>query len=758
MKILLIDDDPALRENLALFFQQKGYPFVQAPKGATAFDIARQHPIGVIISSQEMQDMDGIELCRSLREGKKDNYIYYIQLTKKDDKEKRLAGYHQGVDSYLTNPPDLEELEALVQVGMRMAGFKTMQPAPKIPERIKRKDICDYDILFARIALERKLITKESLAKVFSFQKKKKKSGHIIPIDEILLEKKIISANKITNLHGAAEWQFGKKFGNIVLKKGFATQEQVHKALKEQAAEFKACQRYKRTGDILVANAVITKEQRDLIRCEMKRKTPSFAPSLESNNKPTVQQCTEELITLMVSDNKLEAHIRLNTDTPGKIIPDDIAKFLKKNNIIYGVASLEQITAFLTTCSGGDKVFLAAKGKPAALGCDGSIHYHFETDHLKAGTVNKDGTIDYRERGESPRVQRNDLLAIKIPMKSGKPGIDVHNNPIPVADPNDIHLKCGQGTLVSENGLGVYAAIGGQPNLTVAGDLSVFAELVIDSDVDFNTGNIDFDGNVVVKGAVIDGFTIKCGNITAQEICGAKIFAIGNVTVSGGIIRSDIKAEGDVNAKFITNSNIKSFGNIKVHKEVIDSKIRSSGSFIAAQGKIISSFISAKMGFESAQVGSDTSNPCRIHVGMDENIKKRIQEFNYSINNKKLILETLQKNYEKAIKQQEAIHFNDQEVLDENITEDLENIKKIIKEIESISDEKIALLNWSKEERGIPLIQVKGSICQGTKIFGIHSLITPTETIRNVFIREIKKSNADSWEMMISDPKGSVNS
>ncbi len=729
MNILLIDDDPASRERLADFFQKKGYPFVQASNGKIAIDIARQHPISIIISSQEMRDMDGIELCRIIREEQKGNYIYCIMQAKENEKKRRLPGYLQGIDSYITNPADLEELEALVRVGMRIAGFVTLQPAKKepaqtqvlpgqngnakgtekkipmekFPLQIKRKDIRNHDISnsdisFARIALEQKLITKELLAKVFSFQKKEKVLGNMISI-----------------------------------------------------------------GDIFVANKTITKEQCDIIRCEMKN-IKSFDGGKESIK---------------------------NFTTP----------------------SLEQIAAFLNVAVDEEKAFLVARGKPATLGRDASIEYHFDTDHLKAGAVNEDGNIDFRERGERPRVQRDDLLATKLPMESGKPGIDVNGNPILVPDTKDIALKCGEGTRLSENGLEVYATIDGQPNLTLAGDLSVFAELIINGDVDFNTGNIDFDGNVVVKGAIIDGFTIKCGNLNAKEIFGAKIFAIGDVQVSGGIIRTQIKAEGKVTAKFIMNSNIKSFGSVLVDKEVIDSKIRSSGNFIATRGKIISSFISAKMGFESLEIGSDASNPCRINVGMDENIKKRIQALNYTITGKRQILENFQKNYEKESKQQETIHlkiselvhiqnhlileqqslndqieeskqrgvsngidriqakllvlkaetdalddqanifFKNQEMLDEKITEGLENIKNIIKEIETISDEKEAIRKWSKEERGIPVIKVKGSISQGTHMFGIYSSIIPKETIRNVFIMESKQTDADRWEMMILESK-----
>lgn len=178
-----------------------------------------------------------------------------------------------------------------------------------------------------------------------------------------------------------------------------------------------------------------------------------------------------------------------------------------------------------------------------------------------------------------------------------------------------------------------------------------------------------------------------------------------------------------------------------------------------------------------------------------------------------IILENLQKNYEKESKQQETIHlkiselaqiqdhliseqqslndqiaeskqrgvsdgidriqakllvlkakadalddqvnncFKNQEMLDEKITEGLENIKNIIKEIETISDEKQALMKWSNEESGIPVIKVKGSISHGTKMFGIYSSIILRETIRNIFIKESKQTDADRWEMLILESK-----
>ncbi len=86
MNILLIDDDPASRGSLVDFFQKKGYLFVQASNSRIAIDIARQHPITIIIYFQEMRNMEGIALCRNIREEQKDNYIYCIMLTKENEK------------------------------------------------------------------------------------------------------------------------------------------------------------------------------------------------------------------------------------------------------------------------------------------------------------------------------------------------------------------------------------------------------------------------------------------------------------------------------------------------------------------------------------------------------------------------------------------------------------------------------------------------------------------------------------------------
>ncbi len=724
MTILLVDNDAASNLILADFLDNKGYACLRAADAEQALDYVTKHAIRIVVYNRQASDTDGLDLCRSIRSRKTGHYIYFIMVAQKDNKNEKLEGFKQGVDAFITAPVDVDKLEALVHVGLRISGFtmpKTVKTNLPGKDTEKKQIVPDYDIPFARIALEKNFITKEQLAKAFSFQKKEQLAGG----------RKWIPKDSTITLH-------------------------------------------KQTADILVAQGAITQEQRDMIRREMEKKSEAVSDASQMRDISS-----EAPFQVVISKDRLEARLVFNPAFLEKITPDAVAKALAGKDIQFGMADIETQINTLKSAFKETLSFVAAKGRPAVPGKDAFIVFHFDTNYLKPGKIDTDGNMDYRERGRIPKVQAGDLLAAKIPMKTGEPGIDIYNNPIPAPEAQDVQLQCGQGARLSDDGMELYAQIDGQPHVAVGGAVCVFAELTIDGDVNFTTGNIDFDGNVIVKGSVKNGFSVKCGHLFATEISGAAIFALGDVIVSEGISNADIKTEGDVKARFVTGSNIKSFGSVMIDKEIIDSKIRSSAKFLSERCKIISSFVSAKMGIAAKQIGTDVSSACRIHAGMDENVKKRIQAFGHAINDKKKILETVQKRYEKQSKKQRAVHrkifelaqhqersasnteaanalareldlcFRDQEILEEQIAQDLAAIEALVAEIETIGKEKEAILIWSREEKGDPVITVSGPVIQGTQLYGIYTSFIPKETIRNVTIREIKDPETDTWQMII---------
>ncbi|RZB35898.1 MAG: hypothetical protein SRB2_02696 [Desulfobacteraceae bacterium Eth-SRB2] len=107
-----------------------------------------------------------------------------------------------------------------------------------------------------------------------------------------------------------------------------------------------------------------------------------------------------------------------------------------------------------------------AEGKPPESGKDEHIKYYFETDSLKVGAIKEGGAIDFKDRGDVPNVKEGDLLVEKIPVVEGKAGKDVYGSPIPPQKPNDIKLKNGKGTKISDDRIKIIAKIDGIPEIS----------------------------------------------------------------------------------------------------------------------------------------------------------------------------------------------------------------------------------------------------------------------------------------------------
>lgn len=699
------------------------------------------------------------------------------------------------------------------------------------------ENITRYDQILTRIAFSNKLISKEQLAKAFSVQKKLEASGTKLPIDEIFLKYKMIPQVMVEDLRTATKRSFSKGFGSRALKKGFVTKGQIDTALGLQAKQFNETRSCNFIGEIMVSEGMITEEQRQVVLLEMEKAAPRpqrgtdagaslgktknrLENKAEQQDAPAAPVSEEELdnnqeeersVRLVISEDRLQARIVLSGDFRQPFEMDEIDDLLEDKGIDYSLVDTEKVNAFLQTATKEHNELVIAAGKKPIPGTDAVITYLFDTDYLGAGRVHEDGTIDYKDRGEVPHVSSGDLIAEKTPSVEGREGMDVFGEAIPVPEPEDKELICDSGVTLSADGLQAFANVEGQPNVTVTGKLSVFDEFQVAGDVDYQTGNIAFDGNINVQGAVKDGFSVTGGNLTASEVQEARIHLKGNLTVNGGIFGATIQTEGSVVAKYIKNANIKSYGDVIVGKEILDSKIRTSGKCIVEQGKIISSLVTAKEGIEAKQIGTDVSPPCTIKVGQDEHIRKIIQGFDYTIQYKRQRLERDQEKYEKLLGEQKTIHARIaelaqgqernqmlektlQEKVDagdvhgaggekekltqalrqvrenadkletvladmfakqDNILEDISawrsKIEYGVKEIETAGREKHDIMEWAKKEPGNPVVAVKNEIHGGTRIICPHVSIVLEDTEKNVLIREISYGELEKkWKIELS--------
>ena len=129
MKILVVDDDPAVRESLRRSLIFNGYSIVLAADGEEALDKVQSERPDMAILDVMMPKLDGLEVCRELRSQGDD--IPILLLTARDSVSERVAGLDAGADDYLTKPFALEELLArtrsLVRRAARPAAVDTQQ-------------------------------------------------------------------------------------------------------------------------------------------------------------------------------------------------------------------------------------------------------------------------------------------------------------------------------------------------------------------------------------------------------------------------------------------------------------------------------------------------------------------------------------------------------------------------------------------------------------------------------------------------------
>jgi two-component system response regulator MprA len=124
VRILVVDDDAAVRDSLARTLRFEGYQVQTADDGRQALDAVRANEPDAVILDVSMPVLDGLEACRELRSG--GAVVPVLMLTARDSVGDRVAGLDAGADDYLVKPFALQELLARVRALLR----RSMLAAP----------------------------------------------------------------------------------------------------------------------------------------------------------------------------------------------------------------------------------------------------------------------------------------------------------------------------------------------------------------------------------------------------------------------------------------------------------------------------------------------------------------------------------------------------------------------------------------------------------------------------------------------------
>ena len=139
MKILVVDDEQAVRESLRRSLRFNGYEVLTANDGLEAVETVRAENPELLILDLMMPNMDGLEVCRTLRSEGWDRPI--LVLTARDGVSDRVAGLDAGADDYLPKPFALEELLARVRSLVRRASADSIAAEAPVESKLSFEDL-----------------------------------------------------------------------------------------------------------------------------------------------------------------------------------------------------------------------------------------------------------------------------------------------------------------------------------------------------------------------------------------------------------------------------------------------------------------------------------------------------------------------------------------------------------------------------------------------------------------------------------------
>jgi uncharacterized protein len=329
-------------------------------------------------------------------------------------------------------------------------------------------------------------------------------------------------------------------------------------------------------------------------------------------------------LLLLASTDRLTASVQMVKSAARAVCPfEKVVELVHGSKVRLSRDEDARLPALARTVIRDGRPTVVAKGTPAEAWKDIDWLIPIGISSLRDYS---DETVDLHEVSQFINVRAGQALC-ELPL-APKDGLDVLGQNIPApACP----FQLGERVAMDPERRSRVVAV--EPGCVrfVGGRLSVEQHLEVPGDLDFKTGNIDFFGDVTVRGSVLDGFHIKSAkNIVIDGTVGvATIEAAGNLTIKGGVNgghKGRLVSGGNLQAHYLHMVSVECGGDVLVDIECHDSTVLAAGRVCVSRGGIVGGKVVAGTEVSAGFVGAEMCVPTTVHAGYQGGLDAQVEK------------------------------------------------------------------------------------------------------------------------------------
>ena len=327
----------------------------------------------------------------------------------------------------------------------------------------------------------------------------------------------------------------------------------------------------------------------------------------------------------------------------GSLTEEEVLEVLREREVIFGF-QMENLRSMVSEPLYEQEI-IAAQGEEPVIGSAQKLKFFFNTQLAKPYLMMEFGRINLRELDFIQNRKAGDVLAEIVSAVAERDGSTVTGEVLPSHTVGDEQpMVAGKNTGLTEEEDKIVALENG--NACVREGAVCIEPVVTLENVDYSTGNIAFDGSVVVNGTIVDGFTVTTeGILQVDNFVGKVNLRAGQAIVLRGGVNGagecSIDCDGDVFARYIENARVRCSGNLIVEEAIMHSEIFVGGNLLLTgkRAELIAGRSIVGGSLWCKKLGNVSEIKTAIRLGVEPATLERVDQLKTTIREKREILD-----------------------------------------------------------------------------------------------------------------------